>query len=238
MTGEAVALGIDLAWSPRNPSGVCALASSGIVIDEGTLVTDDEILAWVRRHGSALATVAIDAPLLVPNETGKRPCETAVSREYGARHAGPHSSNRALMTRVNGTIRGEDIAAELAHDGYGHPWSGSDRTLIEVFPHPALIEMFGLPERLMYKKGRVAERRSGLRRLDRLIATLDEADPPAHFVPLALGDGIRGRALKNVEDLLDARVCAWIALRWSHARHRGIELYGDAETGHIAVPIG
>ena len=236
MTSGAVALGIDLAWSPKNPSGVCALTQDGRVIDEGTLVSDDDLLAWVRTFSSPRAIVAIDAPLLVPNEFGKRPCETEVSRVYGSRHAGPHSSNRTLMTRVNGRIRGEDLVSQLELDGFADPWSGSDRVAMEVFPHPALVEIFDLPERLAYKKGRVAERREGLRELNRLVATLDEADPPGWFEPLSIGDDVRGRALKGVEDLLDARVCAWVALRWAHAGPSGMTIYGDASSGHIAVP--
>ena len=108
--------------------------------------------------------------------------------------------------------------------------------MLEVFPHPALIEMFDLDERLAYKKGRVDERRAGLRDLDRLLGTLGDADPPAHFTSLNIGDGVRGRSLKGIEDLLDARVCAWVALRWHQQGPDGVRIFGDAESGHIAVP--
>jgi predicted RNase H-like nuclease len=238
MPGDAAALGIDLAWSANNPSGVCALSSDGHVVDEGTLVTDADLLQWIRVHSAASATLAVDAPLLVPNEDGRRPCENEVSAVYGSRHAGPHSANRALMTRVNGTIRGEDLAAELEPDGFGDPWSGRHRVMMEVFPHPALIEMFDLPRRLAYKKGRVAARRVELRELDRLLVSLAGADPPARFEPLGIDDTVRGRALKSTEDLLDARVCAWVALRWHRFGPSGVMIHGDPDTGHIAVPTG
>ncbi len=180
--------------------------------------------------------MAVDAPLAVPNHAGRRLCESDLHRVYGARKAGPHSSNRTHLIGVNGRIRGEDLTMALASHGFGDPWSGAERTLLEVYPHPALIEAFGLSERLPYKKGRVAERRAGLQRLDRLVHRLEGADPPLRTDPLGIDDTVRGRALKSAEDLLDARICAWIAAVWNRHGRDGVELYGGPE-GHIAVPI-
>ncbi len=78
-----MALGVDLAWSESNGSGACALDADGRVVDERILGADDEILDWVRGLASDSAVVAVDAPLLVPNETGRRLCESELSREYG-----------------------------------------------------------------------------------------------------------------------------------------------------------
>ncbi len=54
--------------------------------------------------------VAIDAPTLVPNETGRRPAEAECQRLFGRYQAGPHPANRS---RYKGDIRGEIIAREL-----------------------------------------------------------------------------------------------------------------------------
>ncbi len=238
--GAACAVGIDLAWSARHPSGVCALDPGGGVVAEGWLGGDEEIAGWVEAHlAPGPAVVAVDAPLHVPNEVGRRPCETELSRAYGGRRAGPHSSNRSLFLRVHDRVRGEDVAARLRHLGFGDPWSGAGRTLVEVYPHPGLIEVFGLPERLAYKakRGRsVADRRAGLRHLAELLASLAGAEPPLAAPRLEIGDGLRGAGLKAAEDLLDARFCAWTAARWLHAGPSGFTLYGDAVGGHIAVP--
>ncbi len=231
------ALGIDLAWSERNPSGCAAYAGDGRLLDERLVTTDDEVLEWVGRWAAEVAALAIDAPLEVPNLAGRRPCESELHRVYGGRKAGPHSSNRTLLEGRDGRIRGEDLRAKLLDEGWGDPWAESQRTLIEVYPHPALIEMFDLDERLVYKKGRVATRRMGLRRLDRMIQTLAEADPPLRATPHQIDESVRGRALKGVEDQLDARICAWVAALWLRDPRR-IRLFGSAMSGHIAVPIG
>ena len=239
-TQAARFFGVDLAWSVNNPSGVCALDEAGNIVDEQSLSSDEEIIGWIKRLVDGSVVVAIDAPLLVPNMTGRRPCEAAVAREYGSRKAGPHPSNRSLLTRVNGGIRGETLATRLAAIGFADPWAGSDRTLLEVYPHPALIETFGLDERLVYKakKGvRVADRRRGLRVLSGMLELLGDTDPPLRGPTVPVDDAMRGAALKAVEDKLDARICAWVASIWGSDPGR-IRLFGDSETGHIAVPAG
>jgi predicted RNase H-like nuclease len=233
-----VALGVDLAWTERNGSGACALDADGCVVDERILVADDDIVEWVSGLASDSAVLAIDAPLLVPNETGRRLCESEVSREYGSRWAAAHSSNRQLFLNRCGVIRGEDLAGELLRLGFGDLWSQARRTLLEVYPHPAIIEAFGLPKRLAYKKGRIAARRAGLRRLDALILGLDRADPPFIGPPIEITDAMTGRELKAIEDLIDARICAWVAAVWNRYRNARVRVFGDTVGGHIAVPIG
>ena len=111
---------------------------------------------------------------------------------------------------------------------------------MEVYPHPAIIEAFGLPERLVYKAKKgvpVDQRREGLRTLSRWIDALADADPPLVGPSVAVTADVRGRALKAVEDRLDARICAWVASVQGRRPDR-IRLFGDATGGHIAVPIG
>lgn len=232
--------GIDLAWSDRNLSGVCALDQNGVLVDERLLQTDDEILRWISAQLDGPAVAAIDAPLLVPNASGRRPCEAQVAKAYAAKKAGPHPANRALLADDAGTIRGERLAAALGDLGFADPWAASDRTLLEVYPHPTLIEVFALPERLLYKAKPglgVAGRRQGLRRLSGLLASLRIADPPLVAPRVRISDTKKGSALKAIEDRLDARVCAWVASLWAHDRAR-VRLFGDSATGHIAIGLG
>ena len=232
--------GLDLAWSSTNPTGGCAVDCDGRIVDERFLGSDDEIIGWIESRLSGPAVVAIDAPLLVPNETGRRPPENDLARVYGARKAGPHSSNRKRLLGVHGTIRGEGLVARLAPLGFTDPWSPGERTLLEVFPHPTIIEAFGIEERLVYKAKKgvgVPQRRQGLRSLAQLLKQLEDADPPLVGPEIEISDEVRGRALKAIEDRLDAQVCAWVASVWGRYPDR-VRLFGDAAVGHIAVPIG
>ena len=95
--------------------------------------------------------------------------------------------------------------------------------LIEVYPHPALVEFSGARERLPYKSAKVrrywpaasvGERRTRLlsewsgivMRLDSEIAGVAEAMP-------MLAAGASGTEIKGYEDMLDAVICAWVAIR-------------------------
>ena len=238
---KAEYVGIDLAWSDRNPTALCSLDGAGRDVGEAMLETDGDIVEWVADRLTDDMVVGIDAPLLVPNETGRRGCEQQVAAEYGGRKAGPHPSNRTLFTERYGRIRGEDLMARFAELGFDGPWSAASRQVVEVYPHPALIEVFGLRERLVYKAKRgvgPGERRTGLRTLAGLLASLETADPPLIADTVEVLDDARGRRLKAIEDTLDARLCAWIASLWGRYGTDRVRLFGDAATGHIAVPVG
>ncbi len=239
--GPARAFGLDLAWSDTNRTGACALDESGCIVDERWLGSDDDIVGWVESHlpTGAPSVIAVDAPLLVPNESGQRPCETRVSKAYGARKASAHSSNRPLLIRLHKRVRGEDLAQRLALSGFMSPFDHGDRVLLEVYPHPALIEIFGLKERLRYKAKRgfgIAQCREGLRSLEAKLAELAQEVPPLLGPPVEIDDSMRGTQLKDIEDKLDARLCAWLALLWHIECSTAFELYGDASSGHIGVP--
>lgn len=225
-----------MAWSDGRPSGVCALDGFGTVVDERWLVTDGEIVEWIAGLATERAVVAADIPLVVPNQTGSRVCDRAVASGYGGRGAGPHPANRQLFESRFGRVRGEDLLRRLGSLGFGLPGSGSGRTVLEAYPHPGLVEVFGLPDRLAYKKGSVSQRRRGLRRLRTLLDGLTDARPPLIGPHIVIAHNASGRELKAIEDRLDARFCAWTAAIWDDDRRR-VRIFGDAYGAHIAVAL-
>jgi predicted nuclease with RNAse H fold len=58
-------VGIDLAWKAKARSGLAAVDQTGCLIDSGTAVTDDEIVAWIAEH-RPVSVAAVDAPLVAP----------------------------------------------------------------------------------------------------------------------------------------------------------------------------
>jgi predicted RNase H-like nuclease len=183
--------------------------------------------------------VAIDGSLIIRNAAGRRPCEAELTKVYQSRHAGCHSSNLRLYPDAH-SVR---LSTRLERVGYRHlgdPRAG--RFQLEVYPHPALIEIFGLDVRLRYKKGRVAEKREGQARLAALLAdlarstilTLDVPDRLAGRLDAGRIVRLKGAALKHNEDALDAVVCLYVcALYAIGARYRR---FGDLDSGYIVVP--
>ncbi len=241
-------VGIDLAWSYRNPSAAVTLRWEGTrarpVAWADALGSDEEIVGFVVEGvGSAPALVAVDAPLVVPNETGARPCDVAVSRAFRRAEAGAHPANRR---RFGGVVRGEELVRRFEDAGFVHSpvvrARSPTRQVIEVYPHPAAVRLFGLRKTLKYKArpGRSYPFRWGeMSRYVELLRGLRDAEPPLHAGEILDGAsprGLRGASLKRLEDFLDALFCAYIALHCWYWGPHGYETYGSLEEGYIIVP--
>ena len=85
-------VGIDLAWqSDRNTTGAAVLhgSRSGAELETVSKPLDstDAVLAFIRAHAGSGTVTGIDAPLIIPNETGMRACERLVGKRYGVSRA-------------------------------------------------------------------------------------------------------------------------------------------------------
>jgi predicted RNase H-like nuclease len=240
-------VGVDLAWGPNGGTGIC-VASAGKVIRSSLVRSDDEIISWLKPHVAGPCIVAVDAPLIVRNANGRRDCERLISHCFWRYHAGAHSSNLSLAAFRNG-VRAERIAQalDLDVDPYFAP-RAAVRRVIEVYPHPAIVTLFGLERILKYK----AKRRRGVEaRREEFIALLSGLEglrvaDPAFDVTASprwpsLHTGIAttssGAELDRLEDELDAYVCAYVAVYyWTHGSAR-CRVVGDTGSGYIVTPV-
>jgi predicted RNase H-like nuclease len=239
-----------LAWSERNTSGGVALREfepgrAEVVARETALGSDDQIMGFVAQAiADGPAVVAVDAPLVVPNEWGARPCDRLVTRRFGRYQAGARPAFRRSPSFPGGRVRGEELVRRLADLGFRHdphvPQRSPGRHVIEVYPHPATVVLFGLKRTLKYKavnRSR-AERLPEYRRYQELLCGLEEAEPA--LVPPAFLDQdveeLRGATLKRYEDLLDALLCAYLAWWCWYWGPAGYEVIGDLENGYVMVP--
>lgn len=241
-------IGLDLAWSSTNPSGVAVLEgdrNAAQLVHWGLLGDDREVLAFLDGHSAGPTIIAVDAPLTVPNRTGKRPGEAQLSPVFGRHQANAHPANRERMTRYNGgEIRGEVIKAALEARGFVddpfHLSAPDVRAVVEVYPHAAMVALFQLPRTLKYKQkgqGRVALD-AAWREYHRHLATLGHAEPGlTGLEPLLAVDPsvLRGSALKNHEDEVDAVMCAYVAL-YAHRFPERCEVFGRVAEGYILTP--
>lgn len=169
-------IGIDLAWqSDKNTSAVAVGELKGAILSIHALKEDlgsvSEIVEFVGSYPDVRG-IAIDAPLIINNITGQRSCEKELSQTYGARKASCHTSNLTLYPDAPSV----GLSRMLADPGFAHLSSpDQSRWQIECYPHPAIIEIFDLPERHRYKKGHAAEKREGQIILAGLIRQLAES---------------------------------------------------------------
>ncbi len=261
-------LGVDAAWTAHHPSGVSLLRqlpdTSCRVIKlarsyreflacdspdwtakpEPSPPLISELLEHCANRGWPVRVVALDIPLAPQPVRGYREADRALTRAYSARGAPVHSP-----TPLRPGVISDLIYQQLT--GMGFRWAGAQAVLdhpsfIEVYPHAAIIELFGYPYRFPYK----VHRRGQYWR--------DDPPPERHRKSvrnlLALKEKIKGYVtyapgvgfpellpeqpypltfLKGYEDALDSLVCALSGE--AYAAGRAIA-YGD-EDGAIWVPI-
>jgi predicted RNase H-like nuclease len=232
-------VGLDLAWGQRNPSGVAVLDDAGVLQHVGVAGDDDDVLAQLEPYTDGPCVVAIDAPLVVTNPTGTRPCETALNRDFRRFDAGAHPANTGLAWFADGG-RGARLCRTMDLDL--DPRSASPRRALEVYPHAAAVVLFGLDRTLKYKhkQGRdFALLQSELVRLVEFVEALPDlevADQPQwQRLADAVRTATRKTELRRAEDPIDAVLCAYVA-RFAAERPDEVTIYGDQATGCIVTP--
>ncbi len=240
MTGY---VGIDLAWGPRGRTGLAALDATGRLVASSSVRTDDEIAAFVAQHSPGDTVAAIDAPLVVPNLTGMRPCEAQVTREFGPYHAGAYPANRA--NPHFDPPRGEVLAERFGWvtDPEVRPAPGIS-VAIEVYPHPAMVVLFGLARVLPYKArpGRDVDALRAafgalLGHLERVCGDRLGLAGSERWAEIRHGVAVARRKseLRLLEDEIDAVVCAHLAWSWGRG-DPAMRVLGDSRAGYIVVP--
>jgi predicted RNase H-like nuclease len=258
-----VALGIDAAWTATQPSGVAlavetaqgwrlkAVASSyarfrevalageatsparGEAPDPAALLDACRLLA-----GRAPDLIAVDMPLALTPIVGRRTSDRAISSAFGAAKAATHSPSEVRPGKL-----ADRLCEDFKRAGYGLCTADGVETpgIMEVYPHAALLALSGDKTRLTYKAGKTTTYWRDLDRPERLVRLADvwrrivellETRIAGVAVALPLPE-MRGRALKDFEDRLDAVVCAWVAIAALDGRARA---FGDAESA-IWVPV-
>lgn len=243
-------LGIDAAWTLTQPSGVAlvvetaqgwrlnALAPSyqcfhagadGESCAENRLAPDPHpkgsqpdasalLTSCLRLCGRNPDIVAIDLPLSKQPIKGRRGADDAVSKAYGSRQCGTHTPNERRPGLISCDLR-------KSFEVTGYPLQTiaiSPRSLIEVYPHPALVELTNAKRRLPYKAKKVRsywpeltpdERRKKLyAQWHNIITLLDGEISGVSHALQELPASASGMQMKSYEDMLDAVVCAWVAI--------------------------
>lgn len=236
-------IGIDLAWSYKNNSAGAAIksqAGQGKLTCNKNLQSNVDIINFILEASkSEPAIIGIDAPLAVPNEKESRKCDRLVSQHFGRYEAGAYPANRRIF---EGKVRGEELVKKLKKKGFCHEYDITKQSnkylVVEVYPHPATINLFSLCKTIKYKKGRVSYRKKGLCELQKWILTLRDAEPSLYIKESFLSkiNALSGKELKKYEDFLDSILCAYIVYYAWYWGKSSYEIYGNAKEGCILVP--
>lgn len=260
-------LGIDAAWTAHHPSGICLVQQSpdGLLRviklarsyreflyrdspdwstkPEASPPLLTEVLEHCEDRGWPGRVVALDIPLAPQPVRGYREADRALTRAYSGRGAPVHSPTPQRPGPIS-----DMIYQQLSHGGFR--WAGAQAVLdqpsfIEVYPHAAIIELFGYAYRFPYKVHRrgqywrddppsVRHRKSisNLLELKQKIGGYVTYAPGVNLPELVPEQQYPLAFLKGYEDTLDSLVCALSG--WAYATGRATA-YGDQEAA-IWVP--
>jgi len=239
-------IGIDLAWTYKNESGICVISESGEVkfLDAG-IYTNGEILEIIRNYSGDDMCIAIDAPLIVNNETGSRGAEGALMRaKIHGHRLSAFNSNRSYFMKVFGDIRGETlmkmIQGEFPDTEVGFTESKSN--IIETFPTGICCGLFPEIYPVKYKRKPKVPFDETCRQMEILLKRLKRIETVEGYVTelsskLALDmSSLTRKEHKHIEDKIDAFLCAYGMYSIYHGRAEGV-MFGNTEDGFMVVPV-
>jgi predicted RNase H-like nuclease len=232
-------LGIDFGWHGK-PSGLAALEWNNrslhlLTIDR--LAEFDDILAWIDTTGrGGPAVVAVDGPTIITNASGMRAADRLMHVHFGRFHAGCYPANLSRPYAARTVALGDALEQRGFEHSVAVPARKAGCYQLEVHPHSAMVQLFDLPRILKYKKGRLADRRLELERYRGLmLSRLPRLCPPVTEFGLPELPHT-GAAMKDIEDRLDAVICAYIAAHWWYWGTARNQVCGTRNEGYIVVP--
>jgi predicted RNase H-like nuclease len=239
-------VGIDLAWSTRNGSGIVILKGDKSKVNfvcGDVLHSDKEIINYIEKNvKDENAFISIDTPLIVPNLEGRRIAEVKVGELFRKYNAGAHPSNRRRLSQWTGTIRGEEISKKLIKKGFKHhPYIKKHertRKFFEVYPHPSMVVLFNLDVILKYKlkpKRDYEFRWKEFKKYQNHLKKINSLNLPNEIINKNVRK-LRGNALKSYEDLLDGVFCAYLSYyHWTNPDK--CKVLGNMKGGYKTTPI-
>lgn len=238
-------IGVDFGWS-SGASGLCCLVWRNNhleILDITTVLEVEDILSWIDNWVSPdePGMIAVDAPTIINNQTGMRLPDKLTHKHFGRYHAGCYPANLGLAFASRTTGLGQSLLKRNYQHAPEIEPQQPGRYQIEVFPHPATINLFGLARIIKYKKGKIADRHQELNKLREYITgVLPQLEPPLSLASLnqipVIAKKPTGKELKAIEDQLDSLLCAYIAAHWWYWGEAKNMVLGDLDTGFIIIP--
>jgi predicted RNase H-like nuclease len=202
---EEIYIGIDLAWGEKNPSGFCVLQynNKGLkLLDVKLLLTLTEILEEISKYQDSKVCIGVDAPLLIPNESGNREIEKEFNKDFSSHKISMLPVNQKIMQKYSPSIRSQKLYEALYQKGYRRN-KDAKKSIFEVYPHATIAVCFNQYNILPYKRKKGRSVLFIKEQLTRYQGFLQKVLLKHPFLQEEIKN-LRGASLKAYEDQLDA----------------------------------
>ena len=236
-------LGVDPAWTAKNPSGVALLSNKGKLIAFAPsylsfeAFLDGHKVDWSKRaktggsvedvlnaskqlapHDS-VTTVSVDMPVSKLQITSRRPADNMVSKVYGAMWCSSHSPSQQRPGSISEEFS-RVMTEQQFHLATVERLVG--KSYLEVYPHTALLRLMKSDKRLPYKESKRSKYWPNLSTKERKQELIKQwgkivlaLEEKVGCIDIPIDDQVN---LKSVEDALDAIICAWVGYEYANGR--------------------
>ena len=226
-------IGIDLAWSKKNPSYIiiAQYINNTLTITHNKYLLFEEITQYIDNITTNQKTIiAIDAPIIINNELGNRQTEIDFLKDFSKYKLGAYPVNKTLFMKIYKSMAGVDLYNQLKTYNYKIGLY-SNKNIIEVYPHATIMTLYNnmkvLPYK--YKKGRSKEFIK-----EQLLIYSNFLKKDIYKIEINLLDNKTFKSLKNYEDYLDSINCTISA--YYAVEHNNNLVYGNINIGLLLVP--
>ncbi len=207
---NSVYIGIDLAWGEKNFSGFCVTQQEGNklkILELKLLKSIDEIVQEITKYEAYKVHIGVDAPLVVPNETGNREIEKDFNKDFAKYKISMLPANKKLLTKYSPKIRSIELFERLSDLGFQRDFE-HNKVIFEVYTHSTIAMCFNNHQILPYKRKKGRDTDFIKQQLGIYKKYLLQVFKKHKILETEL-DLLKGQRLKDHEDILDSLTCAY-----------------------------
>jgi predicted RNase H-like nuclease len=202
------------------------------------LRSHEDVLSWLARNrGRANAIVTVNAPVIVENGSGQRPCDQQIADHFSRYQIDDYQVN------IVSAGHPRTMARAMMRMGFdADPESEGDR-VVETYTLPAQILLFDLERPIRMKHGAIGTRKDAVSRFRDLVVShlldavpsLAENDTLGELLDVDLGT-LNGTRLGELEESLEAMFCAYIGAYLDIRGPDDCAFLGDLQHGYVLLP--
>jgi predicted RNase H-like nuclease len=180
----------------------------------------------------------MNAPLIVDNLSGSRPCDRALLEHFSRYRIDEYANNTVSASHPR------TMGRALVRMGFDpNPGAETDR-IVETHTQAAQVLLLGVDRPIRMKSGPIGGRKESVERLRELIEErlMENGTPRLHSSPeldqlmeAHLPD-LNGTRLGELEERLEALICGYVAAYLGQVGPDGCAFLGDLNTGYILLP--
>lgn len=241
-------VGIDLAWTYKNETGICIMSDDGeIEYLNSAILSNEEIVNLIKYYCNERICIAIDAPLIVKNETGSREAERNFMRnKIHGNNLSLFVASRSYLTKTFGEIRGETLLKLILNEIPGIEIntmvSEEKSTVIETFPSAVCCGVFPEIYPVKYKLKRTVPYNETQYQMNRLLSRLRKLEEEEGIVKNLVSElklnniELCSKNHKHIEDKVDAFLSAY-CIYSIYKKIANPLVFGDVEGGFITISV-